>query len=145
MQAGGQEFESLYLHRRRLTGRWSAVFFCAIPVTGPGPPGIMALPLTPLCPHYLLSLSPTIYVHITLFPLTLPLTPLPGYKPFLWWGGRFCQLYRRGCPLPNPPFRSGARCGIIGDWCRPCHLSSVTQRCSGLSSPEKSLPMLNNK
>ena len=31
MQAGGQEFESLYLHRRRLTGRWSAVFFALYP------------------------------------------------------------------------------------------------------------------
>ena len=63
-----------------------------------------------LCPHHRFPPDPD---------------PITGYKPFLWRGGRFCQLYRRDCPLPNPPFRSGARCGIIGDWCRPCHSSSL--------------------
>ena len=56
----------------------------------------MALPLTPLCPHYPFvtitnrkcslylnvhyTLSPTIYVHITVFSLTL--TPLPATNRF---------------------------------------------------------------
>ena len=79
---------------------------------GPPPDPIMStLPFVTitnhLCPHY-----------------PFPPDPITGYKPFLWRGGRFCQLYHRDCPLPNPPFRSGARCGIIGDWCRPCHSSS---------------------